>query len=91
MKNKIIYKTIYPLLAGLALTMILHLFPVEDQFTSSRSQVIAYRDLILKNDIDLQAFEKFVREEFTPTFEQFVPGVTALIVKGERGTKLGGF
>lgn len=75
-------------LLGLILAVLMGLHPIKkDHLASANSQVMAYRDLHLKADIDIAAFEKFVKEEFTPTFDEFVPGVRALILKGERGEK----
>ena len=81
-------KDLWQFAPGLMIVLIMSLASIsKDQLNSGHSQVIAYRDLILNDGIDIEAFEKFIREEFTPTFEEFVPGVSALIVKGERGQK----
>lgn len=51
--------------------------------------VIAVRELQLKPGVDPEEFERFAVEEFTPTFQEQVPGVSAYILKGERGDKKG--
>lgn len=53
------------------------------------AEVIAYRELHLKEGVKVEEFEKFVTGELTPTFEQNVPGVRAIVMKGERGEKKG--
>lgn len=55
----------------------------------SPGNVVAIRELTLKPDVKPEDFERFVNEEFTPTFEEQVPGVKAYILKGERGDKKG--
>ncbi|MCB0687866.1 MAG: hypothetical protein KDC53_15125 [Saprospiraceae bacterium] len=79
---------LWQLLPGILVTIILGSYSYQKSTSFlGDSQVIAYRDLILKEDIDIESFERFIAEEFTPTFEEFVPGVRALIMKGERGQK----
>lgn len=51
--------------------------------------VLAVRELKLKPGVDPEEFERFAIEEFTPVFQQQVPGVSAYILKGERGDKKG--
>ena len=51
--------------------------------------VVAVRDIQLKDGVDAAAFEQFAIEKFTPVFENQVPGVKAYIMKGERGDKKG--
>lgn len=51
--------------------------------------VLAVRELQLKPGVDPEEFERFAVEEFTPTFQEQVPGVSAYILKGERGDKKG--
>ncbi len=53
--------------------------------------IIAVREITLKPGIDAQEFERFVAEEFTPTFEEHVPGVRSFILKGTRGDRRGGY
>lgn len=53
--------------------------------------VVAIRELTLKEGVDSEEFERFATEEFTPTFDEQVPGVRAFILKGERGDKKGGY
>ena len=53
--------------------------------------VVAVRDVTLKEGVTPGDFEKFAIEEFTPVFEQQVPGVKAYIMKGNRGDKKGSY
>lgn len=53
--------------------------------------IVAVREVTLKEGIDPVAFETFAVEEFTPVFEQQVPGVKAFIMKGNRGDKKGSY
>ena len=49
--------------------------------------IVAVREVTLKEGIDPTEFEAFAVEKFTPVFEQQVPGVKAFIMKGNRGDK----
>ena len=53
--------------------------------------IVAVRDLTLKDGVDAADFEKFAIEKFTPVFQQKVPGVKAYIMKGNRGDKKGSY
>lgn len=53
--------------------------------------ILAIREITLKAGIEPDVFERFVAEEFTPTFEQYVPGVGAFILKGTRGERKDGY
>lgn len=53
--------------------------------------IVAVREITLKSGVDAKEFERFVAEEFTPTFEQHVPGVRSFILKGTRGDREGGY
>ena len=53
--------------------------------------VVALRDVTLKPNIDPGEFERFVAEEFTPAFEEHVPGVRAFVLKGTRGDRKDGY
>ncbi len=55
----------------------------------SPGNIVAIRELTLKPDVKTEEFERFVNEEFTPTFEEQVPGVKAYILRGERGDQKG--
>ena len=67
-----------------------------DQLTSlalfvDPGNVVAVRDVTLKDGISATEFERFAAEEFTPVFEQQVPGVKAFIMKGDRGDRKGSY
>ena len=53
--------------------------------------VVALREVTLKAGVDPAEFERFVAEEFTPAFKQYVPGVRAFVMKGIRGDRTGGY
>ena len=53
--------------------------------------VVAVREVTLKEGIKPAEFETFAVEKFTPVFEQQVPGVKAYIMKGNRGDKKGSY
>ena len=53
--------------------------------------IVAVREVTLKEGIDPVKFETFAVEEFTPVFEREVPGVKAYIMKGNRGDKKGSY
>ncbi len=53
--------------------------------------VVAIRPLTLNKETKPEEFERFVTEDFTPTFEEQVPGVRAYILKGERGDQKGSY
>ncbi len=55
----------------------------------SPGNVVAIRPITLKSEISIEEFERFVTEDFTPIFEEQVPGVRAYILKGERGDEKG--
>lgn len=57
----------------------------------SPGNVVAIRELTLKPGVDPEKFERFAVEEFTPLFEEQVPGVRGFILKGERGDKKGDY
>ena len=49
--------------------------------------VVAIRELRLKSNVKPEDFERFITEEFTPTFETQVPGVKGFIFRGDRGDR----
>ena len=53
--------------------------------------IVAVRDVTLKDGVSAEAFERFAVEKFTPVFEHQVPGVKAFIMKGDRGDKKGSY
>ena len=53
--------------------------------------IVAVRDITLKDGVTVEEFERFAVEEFSPVFEQQVPGVKAFIMKGNRGDKKGSY
>ncbi len=53
--------------------------------------IVAVRDVTLKDGVSATDFERFAVEEFTPVFEHQVPGVKAFIMKGDRGDKKGSY
>lgn len=59
--------------------------------STAPGNIVAIREVNLKQDVDPDEFERFVAEEFTPTFEKHVPGVRAFILKGTRGDRKGGY
>ena len=66
------------------------LLPTEAMFTDP-GNIVAVRDITLKEGVSIEDFEKFAVEEFSPVFEQQVPGVKAFIMKGNRGDKKGSY
>ena len=53
--------------------------------------IVAVREITLKEGVDPAEFEAFAIEKFTPVFEHQVPGVKAYIMKGNRGDKKGSY
>ncbi len=53
--------------------------------------VVALRAVTLKAGGDPAEFERFAVEELSPTFDQYVPGVKAFLLKGNRGDRKGGY
>lgn len=51
--------------------------------------LVAIRELTLKEGADPEAFEEFVADEYVPAMRRHLPGVRAMVVKGERGTDVG--
>ena len=52
---------------------------------------MAFRPLTLLESTAPVDLEQFAREQLTPTFEKFVPGVSSYIIKGERGDNKGNY
>lgn len=52
-------------------------------------EMVAIRELTLKEGVDPEVFKKFVVEELGASFNQYVPGAKFLIMKGERGKNIG--
>jgi hypothetical protein len=49
--------------------------------------MLAVREIALKEKVDPAAFERFAVEQLTATFNRHVPGVRAFIMKGDRGDR----
>jgi hypothetical protein len=53
--------------------------------------VIAMRPVVLKDNVDLLQFEKFIIEEFNPALEGRIPGFEMYIAKADRGSNKGNY
>ena len=60
-------------------------------FFTDPGNVVAVREVTLKEGVDPAEFERFAVEKFSPVFEHQVPGVKAYIMKGDRGDKKGSY
>ena len=56
---------------------------------STTAGLVSIRTLNLKKDVDKNAFEQFVVNEYVPTLRTHIPGASALVVKGDRGENQG--
>ncbi|UJH66526.1 hypothetical protein [Allomuricauda sp. SCSIO 65647] len=52
---------------------------------------MAFRPLTLLENTEPTELERFGREQLTPTFKKYVPGVESYIIKGERGDNKGNY
>jgi hypothetical protein len=93
MKNLLVVLTIGIIPVFISMRTRTNMDPVREEVAFSSAvetaEVIAYRELHLKEGVTEEELEKFVADELTPTFEQYVPGVQAIVMKGERGEKKG--
>ncbi len=55
----------------------------------SSGKIMAFRPLTLLENTEPADLERFAREQLTPTFKRYVPGVDSYIIKGERGDNKG--
>jgi hypothetical protein len=79
-------------LAGLAVTAVGTMLPTFAQPSRARTgEVIAIRELQLKEGADVAQFEQFVRSSYNPAWEGSVPGVKAYIAKADRGAQKGSY
>jgi hypothetical protein len=79
-------------LAGLAVMAAGTIPPMFAQPSRARTgEVIAIRELQLKEGTDVAQFEQFVRTSYNPAWEGTVPGVKAYIGKGDRGAQKGSY
>ncbi len=65
--------------------------PSSEVLFTDPGNIVAVRDITLKEGVSVEDFERFAVEEFSPVFEQEVPGVKAFIMKGNRGDKKGSY
>ena len=52
---------------------------------SGKGEVVAVRFLELKDNVNVEDFEKFALEEYNPSFNRVVPGSRNFITKSDRG------
>ena len=57
----------------------------------NQTDIIALRVIKLLDGVKSKDFEKFAGGELVSTFNKLVPGVTAYVMKGNRGTGKGGY
>lgn len=70
---------------------VLALMPLLSAQTSraASGEVIAVRELQLNPGVDVAAFERFVRDDYNPSWQGAVPGMRGYIAKGDRGQQKG--
>lgn len=59
------------------------------EFDVESGRIMAFRPLTLLETTSAEDLEKFGREQLTPTFNKYVPGVKSYIIKGQRGDNKG--
>jgi len=87
-------KKISYLLAIILTTTILIAFSTEHNkpdFEFESGRIMAFRPLTLLDKTTPEELEKFGREQLTPTFNKYVPGVQSYIINGQRGDNKGKF
>lgn len=61
------------------------------QPASGAGEVIAMRELQLREGVNLAEFERFVAERYNPSWQGAVPGMRGYIAKGDRGARKGSY
>ena len=99
MKHALLFLSL-GLLLGIGLTKLLDQAVNATSPESDRSQminclkpgaVLSIRNLVVKEGVDREAFEGFLREEFFPAWRDAMPGIPVFMLEGERGAKAGTF
>jgi hypothetical protein len=79
-----------PLVAAVLAALALAL-PLAAQSQPRTAELVAIRELQLKEGVDTADFERFVRTTYNPGWEGAVPQLKAYVAKGDRGEKKGSY
>ena len=52
-------------------------------------RTLGVHHISLKEDVDAESFETFIRDEFEPVIKDMFPGIELLVMKGERNAEPG--
>ena len=77
--------------ATLALVALVLTVPAAQSSRTRSGEVIAVRELKLKDGADVKQFEQFVTGTYNPAWEGAVPGMKGYIAKGDRGVRSGSY
>jgi hypothetical protein len=93
MKSRSVNSLVVIIVVLLSSLIVVPLFAASDSSSAPThcGQVLAFRSLKLKQDVDPKAFEKFAAEVYTPTMQMYAPGMKGFFMKGERGKDKGGY